>query len=476
MVKYEAVIGLEVHVELLTRSKAFCGCSTAFGAPPNSQVCPVCLGMPGVLPVLNRRAVEYVIMTGLALNCTISKRSKLDRKNYFYPDLPKNYQISQYDLPLTAGGFLEIEIEGSRKRVGITRVHLEEDTGKNLHPEGASYSQVDFNRCGVPLMEIVTEPDMRSPQEAYAYLESLKSILEYLEVSDCNMEEGSLRAEANVSLRPVGSSEYGTKTEIKNVNSFKGVQKALEYEIERQRQVLSSGGTIVQETRMWDEEKGVTSIMRSKERAHDYRYFPEPDLVPVVVDDAWVGRIKQMLPELPQARQERLVAQYGIPAYDAQVLTASKAVADYYEQCVRNGADPKAASNWVMGELQFLLKEAGTDITRCQIKPESLAAMLKLIEDGTISGKIAKTVFEEMFRTGRTPAEIVRERGLQQITDVQEIGSVIDKVIKDNPEPVESYRRGKTKAIAFLVGQVMKATKGKANPELVNKVLEEKLK
>jgi len=472
---YEAIIGIEVHVELLTRSKVFCGCSTAFGAPPNSQVCPVCLGMPGVLPVMNKRAVELVIMTGLALNCEISGWSKLDRKNYFYPDLPKNYQISQYDLPISAGGFLEIDVDETTKRIGITRVHLEEDTGKNLHPEGASYSQVDFNRCGVPLMEVVSEPDMRSPQEAHEYLQRLKAILQYLEVSDCNMEEGSLRAEANVSLRREGSSEYGTKTEIKNVNSFKGVQKALEYEIERQNKVLSSGGAIVQETRMWDEQRGVTSTMRSKEQAHDYRYFPEPDLVPIVVDDAWIKELRQALPELPRARKERFVAEYGIPEYDAGVLTAAKAVADYYEECVRCGAEPKAASNWVMGELQFRLRETGTDMAECRIRPEDLASMLKLIEEGTISGKIAKAVFEEMFATGKTPGDIVGEHGLQQITDTEQIGEVIDAVIRDNPEPVESYRRGKTKALAFLVGQVMKATRGKANPQLVNEILREKL-
>ncbi len=475
MMSYEAVIGIEVHVELLTRSKVFCGCSTAFGAPPNSQVCPVCLGMPGVLPVMNKRAVELVIMTGLALKCEISSWSKLHRKNYFYPDLPKNYQISQYDLPISAGGFLEIDLDRTTKRIGITRVHLEEDTGKNLHPEGASYSQVDFNRCGVPLMEVVSEPDMRSPQEAYEYLQKLKAILQYLEVSDCNMEEGSLRAEANVSLRRTGSSEYGIKTEIKNVNSFKGVQKALEYEIERQNKVLSSGGAIVQETRMWDEQRGITSTMRSKEQAHDYRYFPEPDLVPIVVDETWIKELREALPELPRARKERFVAEYGIPEYDAGVLTAAKAMADYYEECVRCGAEPKAASNWVMGELQFRLRETASDIAECMIRPEDLASMLKLIEEGTISGKIAKAVFEEMFATGKTPADIVRERGLQQITDTAQIGEVIDAVIKDNPEPVESYRRGKTKALAFLVGQVMKATKGKANPQLVNEMLREKL-
>lgn len=472
---YETVIGLEVHVELSTRSKVFCGCSTEFGAAPNSQVCPVCLGMPGVLPVLNKRAINFVIMTGLALNCKISKWSKLDRKNYFYPDLPKNYQISQYDLPIASDGFLKIELDGSEKRIGITRVHIEEDTGKNLHPEGASYSQVDFNRCGVPLMEIVSEPDMRSPEEAYEYLRNLKAIVQYLGVSDCNMEEGSLRAEANVSLRPAGSAEFGTKTEIKNVNSFKNIQKAVEYEIDRQRELLSSGGSVVQETRMWDEGREITATMRSKEQAHDYRYFPEPDLVPIAVDDAWIAELEQRLPELPRARQRRFVVEYGIPEYDAGVLTAYKAVADYYETCVESGADPKAAGNWVMGDLQFRLKEAEVDIGKCKIAPQNLAALLKLIEDGTISGKIAKTVFEGMFATGKTPAEIVQERGLQQITDADEIGLIIAKVIAENPDAVESYRSGKGKAMGFLVGQVMKATKGKANPQIVNKMLKETL-
>jgi len=473
--EYEPVIGIEVHVELLTRSKVFCRCSTAFGAPPNSQVCPICLGMPGVLPMLNKRAVEFVVMTGLAFNCTVSTWSKLDRKNYFYPDLPKNYQISQYDLPLAYGGFLEVDVDGERKRVGITRVHLEEDTGKNLHPEGASYSQVDFNRCGVPLMEIVSEPDIASPQEAYGYLQSLKAIVEYLGVSDCNMEQGSLRAEANVSLRRRRSAQFGTKTEIKNVNSFKGVQRALEYEIDRQSQVLSSGGSIVQETRMWDEQRGITVAMRSKERAHDYRYFPEPDLVPIVVDENWIERLRKGLPELPAARRGRLVSEYGIPEYDAGVLTASKDVADYYEECVRCGADPKAASNWIMGELQFRLRDTGTAVTACKITPQGLTEMLNLIEARTISGKIAKTVFEEMFATGKAPAEIVREKGLQQITDSDQIEEIIDAVLEANPEPVESYRRGKTKALAFLVGQVMKQTKGKANPQLVNEMLRQKL-
>jgi aspartyl-tRNA(Asn)/glutamyl-tRNA(Gln) amidotransferase subunit B len=472
---YEAVIGLEVHVELLTRSKMFCVCSVEFGAAANSRVCPVCLGMPGVLPVINKRAVEFVMMTGLALNCDISGYSKLDRKNYFYPDLPKNYQISQYDLPISHGGFLEIEVDGTKKRIGITRVHIEEDTGKNLHPEGAIYSQVDFNRCGVPLMEIVSEPDMRSPQEAYGYLQKLKAILQYLGVSDCNMEEGSLRAEANVSLRPASSQEYGTKTEIKNVNSFKGVQRALQYEIERQREVLASGGTVVQETRMWDEERGITAAMRSKERAHDYRYFPEPDLVPVIIDERWVEEVRQKLPELPDARRQRFVAEHGIPEYDAGVLTASKAVADYYEECVRSGADSKAAGNWIMGDLQYLLRDTATDIAVCKISPRNLAAMLELISDGTISGKIAKTVFKEMFTTGKSPKEIVEERGLRQITDEGAIEEIIDAVIKENPEPVESYHSGKTKALAFLVGQVMKATKGKANPQLVNEMLAKKL-
>ncbi len=472
---YEAVIGMEVHVELLTESKVFCGCSTTFGAEPNTQCCPVCLGMPGVLPVLNRKAVDYVIRTGLALNCTIAKWSKLDRKNYFYPDLPKNYQISQYDLPIAYEGYLDVMVDGETRRVRITRVHLEEDAGKNVHPERASYSQVDLNRTGVPLMEIVTEPDMRSPEEAHAYLLALKNILEYIEVSDCNMEEGSLRAEANVSVRPRYSSEFGVKTEVKNVNSFRGVYRALKFEIDRLVGTIESGDRVVQETRGWDDTRNITVPMRSKEYAHDYRYFPEPDLVPVVIDEDWVERIRAELPELPAARRQRFVERYGLPEYDAAVLTAEKAMADYYESTTAEGIDPKTASNWVMVELRGLLNETDTGISASPVSPANLAGLLKLVEKGTISGKMAKDVFREMYATGATAAEIVENKGLSQITDRDVLDEIVDKVIADNPEPVESYRQGKKKALGFLMGQVMQLTKGKANPQLLNELFREKL-
>jgi aspartyl-tRNA(Asn)/glutamyl-tRNA(Gln) amidotransferase subunit B len=473
--EYEPVIGMEVHVELATASKVFCGCTTAFGGEPNTQCCPVCLGMPGVLPVLNRKAVDYVIRTGLALNCKIAPWSKLDRKNYWYPDLPKNYQISQYDLPIAHDGYLDIEVDGVAKQIGITRVHLEEDAGKNIHPEGAAYSQVDLNRTGVPLMEIVTEPDIRSAEEAHAYLQALKNILEYIEVSDCNMEEGSLRAEANISLRPVGATEFGVKTEVKNVNSFRGVNRAVEFEIKRQKRMLDAGEKVEQETRGWDDDRNVTVPMRSKESAHDYRYFPEPDLVPLDIDDAWTDRIRAELPEMPAARRQRFVEEYGLPKYDAAVLTASKPTADYYETCAKLAPDPKGASNWVMGELQGALNDAGKEIAESPVAPESLAQLLVLVEKGTISGKMAKDVFKEMFETGGAPDEIVAKKGLSQISDRTELESIVEGVIADNPEPVELYRGGKEKALGFLVGQVMKATQGKANPKLINELFREKL-
>ncbi len=473
--EYETVIGMEVHVELLTDSKVFCGCSTKFGEEPNTQVCPVCMGMPGVLPVINRKAVEYVAKVGLALNCEIAQFSKLDRKNYFYPDLPKNYQISQYDLPLTSNGWIDVPVDGEIKRIRICRAHLEEDTGKNIHPEGASFSQVDLNRCGVPLLEIVSEPDIRSPQEAHDYLVTLKSILEYLDISDCNMEEGSLRAEANVSLRPPGAAEFGVKTEVKNVNSFKGVLRALEFEVERQRRTLESGGTVVQETRGWDDAKGVTVPMRTKEEAHDYRYFPEPDLVPVMVGREWVEEIRASLPELPLARCKRIAEQYGIPDYDAGVLTASRAMADYFEECAALSADAKAVSNWLMGDMQYLLKENNAEIAECKIIPQALAEMLALIDDGTISGKIAKDVFAEMFQTGDPPAEIVKKKGLEQIADSDQLAAIVDKAIADSPKAVDEFKKGKERALGFIVGQVMKATRGKANPKMVNELLRERL-
>ncbi|SFQ97314.1 Asp-tRNA(Asn)/Glu-tRNA(Gln) amidotransferase subunit GatB [Desulfoscipio geothermicus] len=478
MAQYEAVIGLEVHVELKTNTKIFCNSSTEFGADPNHHVCPVCLGLPGVLPVINKKVVEYAIKAGLALNCKIAPFSKFDRKNYYYPDLPKNYQISQYDLPIAEHGQLEINLDGETKRIGITRVHMEEDAGKLVHQGTISttpYSLVDYNRTGVPLIEIVSEPDMRSPEEAVAYLEKLKAIIQYTEVSDCKMQEGSLRCDANISVRPVGQVEFGTKTELKNMNSFKALHKAITYEIERQIDVLDEGGQVVQETRTWDEDKGVTLPLRSKEEAHDYRYFPDPDLVPLVISEAWVDEIRASLPELPDERKARFVNEYGLPEYDALVLTSTRELADYFEQCVELFNNPKTVSNWVMGDLARMMNATGREIGAVRIKPAQLAEMLKLLDKGTISGKIAKTVFEEMFNTGKDPGVIVEEKGLVQISDEGKIEKIVSDVIAANPKSVEDYRGGKKQAIGFLVGQVMKATKGKANPGLVNKLLKEKL-
>ncbi len=468
---YEAVIGMEVHVEINSKSKVFCPCSTKFDAPPNTNVCPVCLGMPGVLPVLSRDMVEKSVAVGLALNCTISRWSKLDRKNYFYPDMAKNYQISQYDLPLCYDGYIEIETDGVTKRIGITRAHMEEDTARNTHTIGGGQSGVDFNRSGVPLLEIVTEPDIRSADEAYAYLTNLKSILQYLGVSDCNMEEGSLRAEANISLRPKGQEEFGTKTEVKNVASFSGTHKAIDFEIARQTRVLEEGGAIVQETRGWDADRGVTFSQRQKESAHDYRYFPEPDLVPVVVDEAWEDRIRESLPELPAARRRRFQEAYGLSEYDAGVLTASRAMADYYETTLQAGADAKKAANWLMGDLQALLTEAKAEIGACRVTPEALAEMIGLIDDGTISGKIGKEVLAEMYATGKAAKAIIEDRGLVQISDEGSLEAVVQEVLETNPSQVEQFRSGKDKVIGYLMGQVMKATQGKANPAKVNEIM-----
>jgi aspartyl-tRNA(Asn)/glutamyl-tRNA(Gln) amidotransferase subunit B len=478
LTEYETIIGLEVHVELKTKSKIFCPSSTEFGGDPNTHVCPVCLGLPGVLPVLNKKVLEYAIRAALALNCEIAEYSKFDRKNYYYPDLPKNYQISQYDLPLARNGYLNIEVNGQTKRIGITRIHMEEDAGKLIHQgtiATSPYSLVDYNRTGVPLIEIVSEPDMRSPEEARAYLEKLKTIIQYTGVSDCKMEEGSLRCDANVSVRPKGSREFGTKTEIKNMNSFKALQRALAYEVERQIAVLEEGGRIIQETRTWDESKGVTLPMRSKEEAHDYRYFPEPDLVPLIIDRRWVEEIRATLPELPDERRNRYIKRYDLPAYDATVLTATKEIADYFEECVALYPNAKAVSNWMMGDLSRLLNAHNMDITQCKVSPRQLTDMLKLMDRGTISGKIAKTVFEEMFATGKDPEQIVQEKGLVQITDEGTIAAVVDEVLASNAKVVEDYLKGKDRAFGFLVGQVMKATRGKANPELVNRLLREKI-
>ena len=476
---YETVIGLEVHAQLSTRSKMFCGCPTTFGARPNTQTCPVCLGLPGVLPVVNRRAVEFGIRTALAFGCRVNEACRFARKHYYYPDMPKNYQISQYEEPLAEDGFLEIDIEGGARSIGIQRLHLEEDVGKLLHEgtlETARASLVDFNRSGVPLMETVSKPDLRSPDEAAAYLKAFRAVLVYLGVSNGNMEEGSLRCDANVSLRPRGSRELGTKVEIKNMNSFRSVKLALEFEVRRQAQALGAGARIVQETRLWDADQGATRSMRSKESAHDYRYFPEPDLVPLALDRVWVEELRAGLPELPRARRTRFVAQYGLPPYDAEILTQSRALADYFEAAVREFPKPKIVSNWVMSEL---LRELGADDERAigssTITPVRLAGLLALIEDGTISGKIAKDVFEKMVRSGEDGPTIVRREGLTQVADAAAVGAVIDRVLSENPKAIEDYKRGKTAAAKALVGQVMKATGGRANPGVVNRLLEEKL-
>lgn len=478
MARYETVIGLEVHIELKTRSKIFCDSTTEFGGDPNTHVCPVCLGLPGTLPVINKKVVEYAIRAALALNCQIAGFSKFDRKNYYYPDMPKNYQISQYDLPIAEFGYLDIDTEAGTKRIGITRLHMEEDTGKLVHQGTITttpFSLVDYNRAGVPLIEIVSEPDLRSPEEACAYMEKLKAIVQYTGVSDCKMEEGSLRCDANISVRPVGRSELGTKAEIKNLNSFRSLQRALSYEIERQIDTLEEGGRIVQETRTWDEGKGITLSMRSKEHAHDYRYFPDPDLVPLVIQSEWVEDIRRSLPELPDARRERYEKEYGLPGYDAAVLTNTRELAEYFEDCVTCYPNPKVVSNWVMGDLARLLNANNLEITECRVKPQQLASLLELMDKGTISGKIAKTVFEEMFTTGKDASVIVKEKGLVQISDEGAITTVVDEVIANNPKSVEDFRAGKEKALGFLVGQVMKATRGKANPELVNRLLKEKI-
>jgi aspartyl-tRNA(Asn)/glutamyl-tRNA(Gln) amidotransferase subunit B len=472
---YEPVIGLEVHAQLKTRTKIFCGCSTQFGAPPNTHICPVCLGMPGVLPVLNKKVVEYALAAALATHCRISAESRFARKNYFYPDLPKGYQISQYEMPIACGGYIEIGFEGGMKRIGITRIHMEEDAGKLIHDPDRPHSRVDYNRAGVPLIEIVSEPDIRSPEEAGAYLRDLRSILRYLEVSDGNMEEGSFRCDANVSVRPAGSVELGTRTEVKNLNSFKHVEKALHYEIRRQIDVIMQGDRVIQETRLWDPQKEQTLSMRGKEEAHDYRYFPDPDLLPLTIEDDWIDRIRRQLPELPDKKRERFVRQYDLPLYDAGVLTSSRELAEYFEACVGQFAEPKHVSNWIMGSLLGHLNARGIPISESKISPENLVKLLELIKKGVISGKIAKTVFEEMAQTGKTPEKIVGERGLVQVTDQTEIDTVVDRVISGHPAEVEAYRSGKTKLLGFFVGQVMKEMQGKANPKMVNEILKAKL-
>jgi aspartyl-tRNA(Asn)/glutamyl-tRNA(Gln) amidotransferase subunit B len=476
---WEVIIGLEVHAQLLTRSKMFCGCPTTFGAGPNTQTCPVCLGMPGTLPVINRRAIEYSTRTALAFNCRINPACRFARKHYYYPDMPKNFQISQYEEPLAEEGWLEVEIDGGTKRIGIQRLHLEEDVGKLVHEgtlETAQSSLVDFNRAGVPLMETVSKPEIRSPEEAAAYLRAFRSVLVYLGVCDGNMEEGSMRCDANISLRRPGATEFGTKVEIKNLNSFRNVQHALEFEVKRQAQALEAGEKLVQETRLWDADRGYTKSMRSKEFAHDYRYFPEPDLVPLELDAAFVDGVRRELPELARQQRQRFVTEYALPPYDADQLTQSRALAEYFEMTVRGGASAKAASNWIMSELLHVVP--GDDeraIRESPVPPAHLAGLIKLIDDGTISGKIAKDVFEKMVRLREDAATIVQREGLTQVADTGALAVIVDQVIAANPKAIADWKAGKTAAAKSLVGQVMKATQGKANPAIVNTLLEEKL-
>lgn len=477
--KYEAVIGLEIHCELKTKTKIFCGCATGFGAEQNTHVCPVCLGLPGVLPTVNKRVVEFGIKAGLATNCTINKYSKFDRKNYYYPDLPKNWQTSQYDLPIAEHGWVDIDVDGEKKRIRLTRIHMEEDAGKLVHSgttiKDSATSNVDYNRTGVPLLEIVSEPDLRSAEEARAYMEKIKAIMEYIDVSNCRMEEGNLRADINVSLRPVGTKELGTRTEMKNINSFKNLEDAINYEIERQEDVLEDGSHVVQETRTFDPARGITLSMRSKENAHDYRYMPEPDLPPIVTSEETIEKYRSELPELPDARRARLEKEYGLSDYDAGIITSSRAMAEYFDAVVATGADPKLAANWIMGDLAKNLNEDGIDITKSPVSAERLGKMIGLIMKDTISGKIAKKVFKEMWTNEDEPEKIVKDKGLVQITDTGAIEAAVDAAIAANPKAVEEYKGGKKKAIGALVGQVMKATRGKANPQMVNKMLAEKL-
>jgi aspartyl-tRNA(Asn)/glutamyl-tRNA(Gln) amidotransferase subunit B len=471
--KYETNIGLEVHLQFSTESKAFCSCSTKFGESPNSETCPVCLGFPGTLPVLNEEMFLGAIKVALALNCAIAEKMKFDRKNYYYPDLPKNFQISQYDKPLARHGFLEIHTEKGVKKIKIRRVHLEEDAGKLIHTD--RYSLIDYNRAGIPLLEIVSEPDISSPEEAYAYLVSLKSLLRYLDVSDCNMEEGSLRCDANISLRKEGSESLGVKTELKNMNSFKGVKNALDYEIKRQTSLLNDDEKIVQETRLWNADKGVTASMRSKEEAHDYRYFPEPDLVPFTIDKKIVERISNEIPELPAMRQARFVSQYNIPEYDASVLTQEKKIADFFEETVKIYNNPKGISNWIMGDVSGLLNEKNISIDQTHLTYANLAKMAKMVDKGTISVKIAKAILPDMVNTGYSPDALVREKGLSQMSNKDELENIINQIIKENTKTVNDYKSGKKNALIFLVGQVMKATGGKANPKMVNEILRKRL-
>ena len=473
---YEVVIGVEVHAQLRTQSKLFCGCGTVFGLAANSQTCPLCLGLPGSLPVLNQAAVEMAVCAGLALNCTIAANNIFARKNYFYPDLPKGYQISQYEAPICEHGWIEIAVNESRRRVRIRRAHLEEDAGKSVHVAGTNESRVDLNRAGTPLLEIVTEPDLRSSDEVVAYLKGLRDVLMYLEVCDGNMDEGSFRCEPNLSLRPLGQKEFGTKVELKNINSFKFVKDAVEYEIKRQTKVLSEGGKVNQETRLWNLERGETVVMRSKEEAHDYRYFPDPDLVPLKLEKEWIEGCRKHVAELPATRMRRFVSGFALSEYDAGVLTASKAVADYFEACVTLFNQPKTVSNWVMGELTRELNNSGTDASASPVAPERLVSLLQLVEQGTISLKIAREIFPEIYRSGKTPEQIVQEKGLIQVSDEGALDKIIGDVIEKNPTQVAQFKEGKQQVLGFLFGQVMKTSGGKANPGKVNELLKKKLR
>jgi aspartyl-tRNA(Asn)/glutamyl-tRNA(Gln) amidotransferase subunit B len=471
--EFETVIGLEIHAQLKTITKIFCGCSTKFGAPPNSNTCPICLGMPGVLPVLNKKVVEFAIKLGLATNSTINRFSQFARKNYFYPDLPKGYQTSQFDLPIIGRGEIKIEVDGQERNIGITRIHMEEDAGKLIHDEVEPVSHVDLNRTGTPLLEIVSEPDIRSPEEAVAYLKKLHAILRYLDICDGNMQEGSFRCDANISLRPVGREKLGTRTELKNMNSFRHVQNALEYEIRRQRDILLEGGKIIQETLLWNPDKNCTESMRGKEEAHDYRYFPCPDLVPIEISSEWIEQVRALLPELPNERKARFIEQYELPEYDAAVLTADREVAEYFEETVKGGVQAKKASNWIMTELLRELK--GEEISSCRVTAPQLAALLLMVENNTISGKIAKTVFLDMMESGKDPQAIVQEKNLVQVSDVGELLSLVKEIVAANPGQAEDFRAGKTKLMGFFVGQLMQKTKGKANPQLANELFSNEL-
>lgn len=475
MSNFETVIGLEVHVELKTKTKAFCGCANEFGAPPNTHTCPICLGHPGVLPILNREAVDYAIKAALALNCEISRETKFDRKNYFYPDNPKAYQISQFDQPIGRNGYIEIEVDGKKKKIGVHRLHLEEDAGKLNHLADGSGSLVDFNRVGTPLIEIVSEANMRTPQEAYAYLDKLKAIMQYIGVSDVKMEEGSLRCDANISIRPYGETEFGTKTELKNLNSFTFVEKGLAFEERRQEKILLSGGVVEQETRRYNDATKTTTLMRGKEGSDDYRYFPEPDIIKLKIDQNWIDRIEAEIPELPDARQKRYIGELGLPEYDATVLTQAKTMSDFFENAIREGADPKLVSNWLMGDVSAYLNSNYKTIDQVPMTPHGLAKLVQLIEKGTISSKIAKKVFKTLIEEGGDPEEIVKAKGLVQISDEGALHELMDPILAANKQSMIDYKNGKDRALGFLVGQVMKQSRGKANPNMVNKIILEEI-